>query len=96
MPIRPRASSSSMPKILAAALKLFDIARLQEQCNRRECSATPCQCVTIYEYTLNRPRDIITVYLCDAHAAQMRGVLKSLRECAPKMILEKRAKPLGR
>lgn len=79
-------------KLLNFSMNRFDIAKLKNWCNEKLCKNKPEKEFGIFEYSMNKKREILTVYLCDEHFLKMRGFLKDLRDLAPNMILEKKVK----
>ncbi len=82
------------PEILKWSLSVFDISKLRSACNVNGCSNVPQKGFSVFEYVLNKRTDLVTVYLCPEHSKEINNYLKSLRQLAPNMILEKRVRNL--
>ena len=85
-----------MYEITEIILKMFDIKKLKNACNYPDCKKKPNKEVYIYEYQIKKSIGITTLYLCKDHLSSADDLIKKIKKIAPKLIIQRKEKNLGR
>ena len=76
------------------ATELFDIRELKNECNAPDCNKKPEKQILIYEFTIKRRVNLITLYLCSEHEKLVQNFIRKLKILFPKSIFETEIKDI--
>ena len=68
-------------------LSMFDVKKLKNACNFPSCNKKPEKKILVYEYSIKRRRDLISLYLCKEHFGSINKLLRKIRQKEPKIII---------